>query len=228
MNSLVGKIEFALNPEPRAPAMILADRSTSMKGKPIQELNKGMRILKDALLNDPMASNRVEIAVVQFGGVKLVHDFATADMFNPPTLKANGGTPMGEAILYSLDATEKREAEYDAHGVPHHPPNYWLITDGGPTDDWQAAAKRIHELAAQGKLQFFGIGVEGADMETLARICPPDNPPVYLADLDLENLFKFISVSMGQIASRAIPMIGEPTATVSMQELNSAPGFVTD
>jgi hypothetical protein len=52
--------DFADNPEPRCPCLLLLDTSGSMRGKPIDELNAGIRIFKDELSADPMASKRVE------------------------------------------------------------------------------------------------------------------------------------------------------------------------
>ena len=60
--------EFADNPEPRCPVVLVMDTSGSMKGVPIQELNEGLRAFATALKADRLASLRVEVAVVVFGG----------------------------------------------------------------------------------------------------------------------------------------------------------------
>ena len=60
--------EFADNPEPRCPVILVLDTSGSMNGKPINELNEGLHAFSDALKADPLASLRVEVAVVAFGG----------------------------------------------------------------------------------------------------------------------------------------------------------------
>ncbi|MBO9633495.1 MAG: hypothetical protein J7578_10300, partial [Chitinophagaceae bacterium] len=64
-----GSESFADNPEPRCPCVLLLDTSGSMSGKPIAQLNEGIQTLKKELLADPLASKRVEIAVVTFGPV---------------------------------------------------------------------------------------------------------------------------------------------------------------
>src|SRR5512139_1796636 len=66
--NLLDQAEFADNPEPRCPVVLLLDTSGSMKGEPIQELNEGLRAFSDALKSDRLASLRVEVAVVAFGG----------------------------------------------------------------------------------------------------------------------------------------------------------------
>ena len=60
--------EFADNPEPRCPVVLVMDTSGSMSGAPIQELNEGLRAFSTALKADRLASLRVEVAVVAFGG----------------------------------------------------------------------------------------------------------------------------------------------------------------
>ena len=83
--------EFAENPEPRCPCVLLLDTSGSMQGDPIKALNQGLQAFKDDLSRDPLASRRVELAVVTFDShVKVVQDFVTADQFQPPRLSARG------------------------------------------------------------------------------------------------------------------------------------------
>jgi Uncharacterized protein encoded in toxicity protection region of plasmid R478, contains von Willebrand factor (vWF) domain len=50
-------VEFAENPEPRCPCVLLLDTSASMTGTPIQALNDGLEIFKDNLITDELAKN---------------------------------------------------------------------------------------------------------------------------------------------------------------------------
>src|SRR5262249_30834955 len=82
---------FAENPEPRCACVLLLDVSGSMAGTPIMELNAGLTAYKDELAADSLASKRVEVAIVTFGGsVQTVCDFTTADAFHPPVLTTGG------------------------------------------------------------------------------------------------------------------------------------------
>ena len=53
--------DFAENPEPRCPCVLLLDTSGSMAGQPINELNNGIVNFKDEISADTMAVKRVEL-----------------------------------------------------------------------------------------------------------------------------------------------------------------------
>ncbi len=48
-------VEFADNPEPRCPCVLVLDTSESMLGRPMAELNAGLRAFVAALQADSMA-----------------------------------------------------------------------------------------------------------------------------------------------------------------------------
>src|ERR1044071_2342553 len=141
------KIEFADNPEDRCPVVLVLDTSGSMieQGK-IDELNTGVAQFKADVLSDPIASLRVEVSVVTFGGtVQVVHEFATADNLSLQPFQAGGETPLGEAVGAALDEIEHRKTQYKGGGVNYYRPWVWLITDGEPTDEWRSAAARARK-----------------------------------------------------------------------------------
>ncbi len=90
--------DFASNPEPRCPCILLLDVSGSMNGRPINELNAGLVTFRDELLADPLALKRVELGIVTFGPVHVEQPFTSAANFFPPILFAQGDTPMGAAV----------------------------------------------------------------------------------------------------------------------------------
>src|ERR1700678_3475438 len=124
-----GTTDFAVNPEPRLPCVLLLDVSESMTGRPLAELNEGLRLYHQELLGDSLASQRVEVAVVTFGGVvRTLCEFATADNLVPPELTASGNTPLGEAVRASLALLEQRKRAYRDNGVAYFRPWIFLIT----------------------------------------------------------------------------------------------------
>lgn len=201
--SAFSNVEFAENPEPRVPCVLLVDTSTSMFGPKLDELNKGLQVYREALLADPLASKRVEVALVTFGGrVKRVVEFCTAEQFDPPKLEAIGGTPMGEAISTGLDMIEQRKDAYRENGIAYYRPWTFLITDGEPNDHWQPVISRVHDGEKAKSFSFFCVGVEGANMEVLGQLSV--RKPLWLQGLKFRELFTWLSNSQ-QAVSRSSP-----------------------
>ena len=193
--------DFADNPEPRCPCILLLDTSGSMSGKPIEQLNAGLLAFRDSLQQDKLASLRVEVALITFGShASLAQDFLTVDQFNPATLTAGGSTPMGAAINLALDKLEERKQLYKKTGTPYFRPWAFLITDGEPTDEWQTAASRVQESESRKALAFFAVGVEKADMARLAHIAPRERPPKPLIGLEFKSLFLWLSRSLTNVS----------------------------
>jgi len=196
-------VEFAENPEPRVPCVLIVDTSTSMQGPRIDELNKGLKTYRDELLADPLASKRVEVAIVTFGGrVARLIEFVTATKFEPPTLQPIGGTPMGEAITTALDMIEERKASYREHGIAYYRPWAFLITDGEPNDHWKPVISRVHDGEKNKSFCFFAVGVEGANMTALDEICV--RKPLWLQGTKFREMFSWLSNSQ-QAVSRSSP-----------------------
>ena len=194
-----GAAEFADNPEPRCPCVLILDTSSSMSGEPIRELNDGLATYREELMEDGLAAKRVEVALITFGGeAKVVHDFATAESFFAPTLKPSGHTPMGEAVSRGLDLLEQRKGEYKANGVAYYRPWVFLITDGAPTDDWEQAADRSRSEDAENRYMMFSVGVEGADFKVLSRFS--NREPLRLKGLRFRELFAWLSSSQKQVS----------------------------
>ena len=197
-----GTTEFADNPEPRCPCLLLLDVSGSMRGEPIAELNAGLSAFKDELMADALALKRVEIGIVTFGPVQIALPFQGATLFYPPTLTAQGDTPMGNAIKQGLDMVRQRKDEYKANGISYYRPWVFLITDGGPTDEWKSAAAAVREGEASKSFAFFAIGVQGANMQTLQQISVRE--PLRLDGLRFRDLFSWLSSSLRSV-SRSTP-----------------------
>ena len=203
---------FAENPEPRCPCVLVLDTSGSMSGKPITQLNAGYQALLTELLEDALASKRVELAVVTFGPVKLVQDFETPDMIAASDLDVTGDTPMGEAIEFAIDLVKQRKDVYREAGIAYYRPWIFVITDGSPTDSWKAAARAVKEGEASNAFSLFTVGVEGADMETLKQIAVRE--PIRLKGLRFAELFRWLSNSLkGVSRSKTTERVALPAPT---------------
>ncbi len=200
-------VEFAENPEPRCPCVLLLDTSSSMRGDPITALNQGLQAFKEELTKDPLASRRVEVAVVTFdSAVNMVQDFVTADQFDPPTLTAQGATHMGSGMHKGLDMVQARKAQYRDNGIAYFRPWVFMITDGAPQGESEdvvtRAVQRIKDDEATNRVAFFAVGVEGANMTRLTDMVV--RTPVKLRGLNFVEMFVWLSRSMEAVAQSKI------------------------
>jgi uncharacterized protein YegL len=208
-----GNMEFADNPEPRCPCLLLLDTSESMRGEKIRELNAGLVEFALQLRADGMASKRVEVAIVTFGPVNVVQPFITADSFVAPELKASGNTPMGAAIVRAADLIALRKRSYRQNGIGYYRPWIFMISDGEPTDDVRRARDVIERSERAKSFMFYSVGVAGADMNALGRISV--RQPLRLKGLAFHKLFVWLSHSLSTVSRSQIsdtPALENPTA----------------
>ena len=195
-----GSDDFANNPESRCACMLLLDTSGSMGGNPIQQLNEGIQTFKNEVIQDSLASKRVEVAMITFGPATLRSDFTTVDKFFPQPLAAEGDTPIGSAIAMGIDLINQRKQVYKENGVGYYKPWIILITDGAPTDNWAQAAQLIREGEEKNAFAFFAIGVEGANLDVLSKIAV--RSPIKLKGLMFKEFFLWLSASMKMVSSK--------------------------
>lgn len=201
--------DFADNPEPRCPCVLLLDVSYSMKGQALDALNRGLQVFRDELASDSLAMKRVEVGIVTFGPTKVEMPFVSAENFHAPTLVEQGDTPMGSAILEAINMINARKQEYKANGISYYRPWIFMITDGGPTDSWALAAQAVREGEEKKQFAFFAVGVEGANFDTLGKIS--SRSPIKLDGLKFRELFSWLSSSMRSV-SQSTPNTEVPLA----------------
>jgi uncharacterized protein YegL len=197
-------IEFAENPEPRCPCVLLLDTSGSMQGERIDALNEGLVTFKESLMKDNLAQKRVEVSVITFDSqVKIVSDFITADSFEPPTLTAQGQTFTGSGIDQALNSLNQRKISYKDNGIAYYRPWVFMITDGEPYGEDSAivrqAAQRVKEQEVGKKVAFFTVGVEGANIQQLKDLFPV-RAPIMLKGLSFQEMFEWLSASMSRVS----------------------------
>jgi uncharacterized protein YegL len=210
-------VEFAENPEPRCPCVLLLDTSGSMQGDRIEALNQGLLSFKDELVKNTLAARRVEVAIVTFDShVNVVQDFVTVDQFTPPILTAQGLTTMGAGINKSLEIIQERKSQYRANGIAYYRPWIFMITDGEPQGEIdeviEQATQRLRGDESNKKVAFFTVGVENANMDRLHQIAV--RTPLKLKGLNFVEMFVWLSASMSAVSHSqleeqvALPPIG--------------------
>ena len=197
------------NSEQRTPLVLLLDCSGSMGGAPIEQLNEGLRVLEQELKGDAIASKRVRILLVQFGGMDSVDASDTwkdAMDFVAPTLTAMGTTPTGQAVDVALAKIEEEKLGFKQAGIAYTRPWLFLMSDGQPTDDWQSAAEHCRQAEQANKVAVFPIAVGGgAHADTLGQFSSKGAAAVKKLDgLKFQELFLWLSASM-KVVSQSRP-----------------------
>lgn len=226
-------VQFIKNPLPptnpgerHIPAVLLVDISGSMSGKPIEELNRGLREFGIALQEDSLALGRAEVCVISFNSsVQTEMGFRPATEYEAPVLSAGGLTSFNEAIQVALDAIEARKEEYRREGIQHYRPWLFVLTDGLPTDDsLESVAKdRIQNAIRNKKLTYMPMGIGAADTKKLQEYYPDEAAvkPVLKADSkNFKEAFVWLSNSIGVVSS------SDPTTTDQVQ-LPPTPSMIT-
>lgn len=202
--------EFAENPEPRCPCVLLLDTSTSMQGSSIEELNQGLQAFRNELFNDSLSMKRVEIAVITFGPVRVMQDFTTADQFRPVQLQASGDTPLSAAVSRGLHLLKERKQILRSNGIKLFRPWVFLITDGEPTDKWQNLPSIIRSGEETKSFSFFALGVKDANFEILKQISVRE--PMKLHGVRFREFFLWLSASLKNVSG------SNPGDTVSIPD----------
>jgi uncharacterized protein YegL len=198
-DDLFAEVEFADNPEPRCPCVLVLDTSGSMSGTPIKQLNDALKQFVREVSSDSLAAKRLELAVVSCGGeVRVAHDFATVDHFVPPILMAGGDTPLGASIERGLDLIETRKRNYRLGGVAYYRPWLIVLTDGTPTDSVSAAAKRLQEGESNKSLVAFCFGTESFDQTKMSQIF--SRTPMKMKGTRYREFFQWLSASMSSVS----------------------------
>lgn len=214
MSNLEG-VEIAYPQQPHAATILLLDVSGSMAGEKIRQLNEGLQQFLTEVQRDPLASRRVDLAVVTFGSsVEVVRPFAPVTADQPITLTAGGITSMGGAIRRSMQMLQERKRQYQAEGTAYYRPWLILLTDGAPTDmqvgdpTFAQVARELQGAIANGELLFYPVGVgEEADFHTLRELVGGYGTPLALKGMMFAEFFQWLSnsqrkVSMTQVGER--------------------------
>ena len=204
-------LEFADNPEPRCPVLVIADCSGSMGGCPIDAMNQGVGELFQAILDDEIARNRVEVALLSFNtGARVERDCSTVRERGNLNMRAGGATNMHLAIQQGCDLLEDRKEQYRLGGVPYFRPIMVLFSDGLPTSPREAmeqANQRLVEMESENRLTIFKVGVNSEAVQAMLRVLPNPNSrfqPQQLDNLRFSDFFVWLSKSVSAI-SRSTP-----------------------
>lgn len=179
----------------RLPVYLLLDCSGSMSGEPIEAVRQGMKTLLGELKSDPQALETVFLSVITFdSAARQVVPLTELILVKEPQLQATGTTALGAALKLLSERIKNEVRQTTAEQKGDWRPLIFMMTDGEPTDDWEAAADAI-KSARPGNFIACAAGA-GANEAVLKRVT---EIVVRLNDLEpdaLKQFFKWVSASV--------------------------------
>lgn len=191
----------------KLPIYFVLDCSESMVGEPIAAVENGLVAMLAALRKDPYALETAYVSVITFGTTaKQPVPLTELSQFQPPKLVLGSGTALGAALelLEKRIAAEVTKSTTEVKG--DYKPLVFLLTDGEPTDRWEAAADRFMKNRS---LQLIAVGCgPDANPTTLRRITELVVLGEEANQETLAKFFRWVSASVAT-ASQSVDKTGE-------------------
>ena len=179
----------------RLPVYLLLDTSGSMMGEPIVAVETGVQTLVSALRQDPYALETAYLSVITFdSSAKQIVPLTEVTAFQPPSIQASGTTAMGDALSLLAKKIDSEVAKTTPEVKGDWKPLVFIMTDGGPTDNWQAGLAELRKRKI-GIVVACAAG-QGADTKVLKQIT---ECVVQLDTADratIQAFFKWVSASI--------------------------------
>ncbi len=200
----LGEDDLIYNTSSRVPVCLCLDTSGSMYDC-IDELVEGVNAFYKAIREDEVASKACEIAVVTFNSsVNVIENFSTIDKKTDITsLRADGGTNMGEGVTKALELLEERKNEYKNNGIEYFQPWLVLMSDGAPTDRVKSVQKKTMEMSNNKKLSVFCLAIgEYADTDVLGGFSK--RAVLRLKGLKFKEFFEWLGKSVSVVSNSKV------------------------
>ena len=160
---------------------------------------------RDAVLKDSLLTRKLSWAIVAFSDTtQVLFPYGPVTEWEvPQALEHGNGTAMATAILETFRLQAEHVEALGEQGIPIQHKFIFLITDAyannEPPERLDEAAELIEETEKH-EFSFFGIGVEGADMNILRRLTPR-RTPLRLADVnDFAKFFAWLNASLRTVS----------------------------
>lgn len=171
----------------RLPVYLLLDTSGSMTGEPIEAVKNGVQMMMHSLRQNPQAIETAYVSIITFDSeARQIVPLTDLASFQMVDIKASGVTSLGAALCLLADklGTEVSKTTLEQKG--DWKPMTFIMTDGIPTDDWQAGFNKLKSVN-KGLVVGCAAG-SGADDSVLKQIT---ESVVRLDSADSESIAKF-------------------------------------
>ncbi|MBQ7530275.1 MAG: hypothetical protein IJT12_01035 [Paludibacteraceae bacterium] len=187
---------------------LLADVSGSMRGSKIGAVNDAIRnvlpIVND--INDSNADAEIKIAAMTFSsGCNWVYNEPKiAADFDWPDQTAGGVTDLGEACVELANKLSKSHG-FMTSGSGSFAPVLILLSDGGPTDDFNGGLDKLKQNNWYKAAIKVAIAIgDDADLEVLAKFTGNIESVIQVHDVEsLKKVIRCVVVTSSQVGSKS-------------------------
>jgi uncharacterized protein YegL len=213
--------KFTVSKARALPVIILADTSGSMSvdGK-IAALNEAVQNMVSTFRQESARQAEIQVGLITFGGDKAEMHLPLAkasEIEAMQPLDAIGRTPMGHAFELATEVLEDKELITSRD----YRPVLILLSDGIPTDSWQAGLERLTTSERGQKASRFAmaIGAE-ANIDVLEAFNNDLEAPVFKANeaRDIHRFFRAVTMS---VTARSQSRTPNELAPINFDELDN-------
>lgn len=181
----------------RLPVYLLLDTSGSMTGEPIEAVKNGVQMMVHSLRQNPQAIETAFVSIITFDSeAKQLIPLTDLASFQTVDLKAAGTTALGAALNLLADKLENEVTKTTLEQKGDWKPIVFIMTDGVPTDDWQAGFQKL-KAVKKGLIVGCAAG-NNADDKVLKEIA---DQVVRLSNTDADSIGKFFQWVSASIAT---------------------------
>ena len=181
----------------RLPVYLLLDTSGSLTGEPIAAVTNGVQMMVHSLRQNPQAIETAFVSIITFDSeAKQLIPLTDLASFQTVDLKAAGTTALGAALSLLADKLENEVTKTTLEQKGDWKPIVFIMTDGVPTDDWQAGFQKL-KAVKKGLIVGCAAG-NNADDKVLKEIA---DQVVRLSNTDADSIGKFFQWVSASIAT---------------------------
>ena len=199
------------------PVYFVIDVSESMIGDTMRQLDEGLAKLSDTLKTIPEALETAQVSIIAFAGkAKVITPMVEVANLYPPRLPIGGGTSLGAALDLLMERIDHDVTPTTPERKGDWKPIVFLLTDGTPTDNPQAAMTKWKTGYGR-KASLVSISVGGrADLKGLRDISDKTMILDDISDNAFTNLITWVTQSI-TIQSQSVG-IGPGTEGVNLSK----------
>jgi von willebrand factor, type A len=168
-----------------------------MTGEPIEAVKNGVQMMIHSLRQNPQAIETAFVSIITFDSdAKQLIPLTDLASFQTVDLKVAGTTALGAALSLLADKLENEVTKTTLEQKGDWKPIVFIMTDGVPTDDWQAGFQKL-KAVKKGLIVGCAAG-NNADDKVLKEIA---DQVVRLSNTDADSIGKFFQWVSASIAT---------------------------